>query len=87
LRFVRLVKESLKLLIFIDISFTNNRDLSSQIGYILVLVDASGAANILYWSSIKYKQVTRSVLASELYAMVYGFDMGASIKATIERIL
>ena len=87
MRFVRLAKESLKLLIFTDASFANNRDLSSQIGYILVLADASGAANILHWSSIKCKRVTRSVLASELYAMVHGFDMGASIKATIERIL
>ena len=85
--FVRLVKESLKLLIFTDASFANNRDLSSQIGYILVLADASGAANILHWSSIKYKRVTRSVLASELCAMVHRFDIGALIKATIERIL
>ena len=85
--FVRLAKESLKLLIFTDTSFANNRDLSSQIRYILVLVDASGTANILHWSLIKYKRVTRSVLASELYVIVYGFDMGASIKATIERIL
>ena len=30
---------------------------------------------------------SRSVLASELYAMVHGFDIGASIKATIEKIL
>jgi hypothetical protein len=36
---------------------------------------------------IKCKRVTRSVLASELYAMVHGFDIGASIKATIEKIL
>jgi hypothetical protein len=64
-----------------------NKDLSSQIGYILVLADASGNANILHWSSTKCKRVTRSVLASELYAMVHGFDIGASIKATIEKVL
>jgi hypothetical protein len=87
LHFVKLEKESLKLLVFTDASFANNKDLSSQIGYILVLADASGNANILHWSSIKCKRVTRSVLASELYAMVHGFDIGASIKATIEKIL
>jgi len=43
--------------------------------------------NILYWSSIKCKRVTRSVLASELYAMVHGFDMGIALKATAEKIL
>jgi hypothetical protein len=87
LRFAKLEKESLKLLIFTDTSFANNRDLSSQIRYILVLTDMNRTANILHWSSIKCKRVTRSVLASELYAMVHGFDMGASIKATIEKIL
>src|SRR6266516_5474470 len=43
--------------------------------------------NILHCSSIKCKRVTRSVLASELYAMVHGFDMGIALKTTIERSL
>lgn len=42
---------------------------------------------MLYWSSVKCKRVTRSVLASELYAMAHGFDIGASIKSTIEKTL
>ena len=67
--------------------FANNRDLSSQIGYILVLVDGTGYTNIIYWSSTKYKRVTRSVLASELYGMAYGFDMGALVKSIIDRVL
>jgi hypothetical protein len=87
LRFVTLDKTSLRLLAFTDASFANNRDLSSQIGYILVLADASGRANILHWSSTKCKRVTRSVLASELYGMAHGFDMGVSVKSTIDRIL
>ena len=87
LRFVRLDPTNLKLLVFTDASFANNKDLSSQIGYVLVLADASGHANIIHWSSIKCKRVTRSVLASELYGMTHGFDMGASIKSTIDRIL
>lgn len=87
LRFVKLDRDSLRLLAFTDASFANNRDLSSQIGYVLTLADGNNNANILHWSSIKCKRVTRSVLASELYGMVHGFDMGASIKATIEKIL
>ena len=47
-------------------------------------MDAQDRANILHWSSIKCKRVTQSVLASELYAMAHGFDMGAVIKTTIE---
>jgi hypothetical protein len=87
MRFVKLDQDSLQLLAFTDASFANNKDLSSQIGYVLVLADAKGRANILHWSSIKCQRVTRSVLASELYGMTHGFDMGASVKSTIERIL
>lgn len=87
LKFVKLDDKSLRLLIFTDASFANNKDLSSQIGYIIVLADSKGNANIIHWSSIKCKRVTRSVLASELYALVHGFDIGAALKATIELAL
>jgi len=48
LRFVKLEKESLQLLVFTDASFANNRDLSSQIGYILVMANTNERANILH---------------------------------------
>ena len=83
---MKLNKESLQLLVFTDASFANNKDLSSQIGYILVLADSINA-NILHWSLTKCKRVTRSVLALELYAMAHGFDMGASVKSTIDKVL
>lgn len=87
LRFVHLDAATLKLVVFTDASFANNKDLSSQIGYVIALVDGNNKANVLHWSSIKCKRVTRSVLASELYAMAHGFDMGAAIKSTIEKVL
>lgn len=87
LTYVKLDINTLRLLVFTDASFANNKDLSSQIGYILVLADITNKANIVHWSSIKCKRVTRSVLASELYAMAHGFDIGAAIKATVEQIL
>lgn len=87
LRFVNLDITTLKLVVFTDASFANNLNLSSQIGYIICLADASDKANIIHWSSIKCKRVTRSVLASELYAMAHGFDTGAVIKSTVEKIL
>jgi len=43
--------------------------------------------NIVYWSSIKCKRVTRLVLASKLYAMAHRFDYGAVLKSIIEKIL
>ena len=75
------------MLVFTDASFVNNKDLSLQIDYVLVLADKKGNANILHWSLIKCKRVTRSVLASELYGIGYRFDIRASVKLTIEKAL
>ena len=58
LKFIKLDTNTLQLLVFINASFTNNKDLSSQIGYIIVLTDAIKKANIIYWSLVKYKKVT-----------------------------
>jgi hypothetical protein len=80
---VPLDMSSLSLLVFTDASFANNKDLSSQISFVIILTDRNQSANILHWSLIKYKRVTRSVLASELYALAYGFNIGAVIKSTI----
>src|SRR6266571_3146269 len=38
----------------------------------------------MYWSLVKCKRVTKSVLAFELYAIAYGFDIGVVIKAIVE---
>src|SRR6266480_3773063 len=86
LHYVPLDLDSLQLIIFTDASFANNKDLSSQISFIIVLADRN-QANILHWSSIKCKRITRSVLAAELYAMSHSFDKEIVIKTTIEKIL
>ena len=46
--YIKLDINILRLLIFTDALFTNNKDLLSQIGYILVLVDIINKANIIY---------------------------------------
>lgn len=74
------------MIIFINTSFINNKDLSFQIEYIIVLMDKYNKANIIHWLSIKCKRVIRSVLASELYGMVLGFDISVAIKGTIDKI-
>jgi hypothetical protein len=86
LKFVPLDTDSLKLIIFTDASFANNKDLSSQIGYVIVLADGADKANIVHWTSVKCKRVTRSILASELYALALGFDIGAALKGTFDEI-
>jgi len=46
--FVKLDINILRLLAFTDALFTNNKDLLSQIGYVLVLEDVLYRANIIY---------------------------------------
>ena len=36
---------------------------------------------------MKYKRVTRSVLASKLYSIVYSFNIGAIVKLIVNRAL
>ncbi|KAI0997416.1 hypothetical protein K3495_g10772 [Podosphaera aphanis] len=93
LHYVPLELESIKMFVFVDDSFANNHDLSSQIGYFIALGnetlgdgDFKLKANILHWSSTKYKRVTRGILASELYGKVSGIDMGISISTTLNMI-
>ena len=69
--------------------------MSSQIGYVIILANKQKKdlgniivqGNILHQSSTKYKRVTRSVLASELYVIVVGFDIGSVIQTTSSGIL
>ena len=86
LTFVKTDVKTLRIIAFTDSSFANNKDLSSQIGYVIVLADAQNNANIIHWQSIKCRRVTRSVLASELYALSLGFDVAATIKSTLDQM-
>lgn len=78
-----------------DDSFANNHNLSSQIGFIIAIVNKKRnknstkyeiKGNILHWSSTKYKRVTHSVLASEIYSMVGGFNIGIVVTTTMKLI-
>jgi hypothetical protein len=51
-------------MIFSNLFFANNRDLFSQIIYVICLTNLKHV-NIVHWSSIKCKRVIRSVLATE----------------------
>ncbi len=86
LRFVLLNRNQLRLMIFIDAVFANTLDLHNQIDYVVCLTN-DVHANLIHWSSIKCKCITRSVLAIELYAMINDFDVEAVIKSIIERML
>ena len=80
------MKKPLHMAVFVDAAFANNRDLSSQLGFIVTLMDNEGAANIIHYSSQKSKRITRSALAAELYAMMNGFDTAAALKVSLDQL-
>ncbi|KAI0999538.1 hypothetical protein K3495_g8659 [Podosphaera aphanis] len=93
IRFIPINLKAAKLFVFVDGSFANNKDLSSQIGFVLVLANETQhdgefkiKGNILHWSSVKCQRVTHSVLASELYAMVQGVDVAFALHTTLRLI-
>src|SRR6266568_2699553 len=66
-----------KLFVFINKSFINNKDFSSQLGYeIIITNEFTGEnnfiiySNLIHWSSTKSKRVTQSILALKIYGMV-----------------
>lgn len=95
LTFIPLDLATAKIFVFVDGSFANNEDLTSQLGFVIVLANESIDAdndrftikgNIVHFSSTKSKRITRSVLASEVYGMVAGVDMAHVISSTIQII-
>jgi hypothetical protein len=86
LQYVKLNQSFFQLVIFSDSLFANNRDLFSQIDYVICLADAIHA-NILHWFFIKCKQITRSVLTIELFAMIHDFDVDSMLKITLIKML
>ncbi|KAK6218082.1 hypothetical protein QIS74_02513 [Colletotrichum tabaci] len=96
LTFVPLDLSSAKLFVFVDGSFANNRDMTSQLGFIIILGNEEPinghddaftlTGNVVHYSSTKSKRVTRSVLASEIYGMVAGVDMAYAISSTLTMI-
>ena len=94
LTYMSLDLSKVKLFVFVDGAFANNKDLSSQIGYTIIMENEAMendneftiVENIIHWSSVKSKRVTRSVLASEIYGMVSGVDIAIAINTTLKMI-
>jgi len=92
--YVPLDLSTAKLYVFVDGSFANNKDLSSQLGYEVILaneVDREDSfeihGNLIDWRSVKSKRVTRSVLASEVYGMSAGVDIAYTIGSTLNMVI
>lgn len=83
----RKLGEPLTLKAYADAAFATNYDLSSHIGFIIILCDSSGRAHILDYSSKKSKRVVRSIMGAEVYAFADAFDRSFVIRKDLERLL
>lgn len=79
--------KTLEIRVYADASWANNRDLSSQLGFMVFLVDGSGKCALINWQSKKSRRVTRSTMAAEIFALCNGFDSGFAFKDLVEEIL
>lgn len=83
LLFVKLDLNTVKLGVLVDAGFATNKDFSSQLRTVIIMIDSSGTANIIHYMSEKSKRNTSSVLAAELYSMVLRFDTSYKISICI----
>jgi hypothetical protein len=93
IRYIALDLDHKKLFVFVNGSFANNKDFSSQIRYLIILANKTSTGtgtdelaikgNLIHYSSTKSKRITRSVLASEIYSIIGGVNMAIVINITI----
>ena len=74
MKYPKLDPISLYLVVYSDASFNNNKDNSSQLGSIILLMDKYYRASVLHFSSYKSRRVTRFRMAAETLAIVDGLD-------------
>jgi hypothetical protein len=87
LKYPKLDINWLTLKVYMDASYANNYDESSQLGYITFQADASGKCQPIVWSSHKSRRVTRPMLESETMEFGDGFDAAYSLKHDLQTIL
>ena len=85
---------TIKLFVFVNRSFVNNKDFSSQLGYKIIIANESTRendftiySNLIHQSLTKSKCITRSVLALEIYRMVSGVNIAIAIRTTLKIII
>lgn len=72
--------------IFIDAIFTTNDNSSSQLGFLICVMDKFNYCNIIHYSSSKSRRVCRGALAAELFTLVNGFDYSSTMRLDINEM-
>lgn len=80
LHFPKLDMQSLRLVCYVDASFANRHDKSSQIGYLICLTDKSRRAAVLSFKSCRSWRVAQSAMTAEALAFAAGFDAAHALR-------
>ncbi|KAF1971738.1 hypothetical protein BU23DRAFT_581269 [Bimuria novae-zelandiae CBS 107.79] len=83
LRYIPITLINAKLIVFVDSSFTNNKDLSSQLGFILMLINKSIDSdntftiygNIIHYSLTKCKRIIIERLSLPVVPLIICIDL------------
>jgi hypothetical protein len=93
LDYIALDLNTCKLFVFANGSFANNKNLSFQLGFLILLANEMRkssffelVSNIIHWSSTKCKRVTRSVLISEIYGIINDINIDITLAITLQLI-
>jgi Reverse transcriptase (RNA-dependent DNA polymerase) len=87
LKMSKVCLETAQLIVYCDASFASNRDLTSQLGFLIFLRDDAGHVCLLDGGSKKCDRVTRSVMGAELFALAHGFDRALIIQDFLRNCL
>ena len=79
-------EETLHLRVYADAFFASSDDLSSQLGYIVLLCDGHSRCHVMTYSRRKSRRVVKSIMAGEVYAFADALEAAFIIKHSLERI-
>lgn len=83
LSFVLLDADSIWIVVFADKSFASKADMTSQLEFIISLIDKNNRENTVHYSSFMAKHVTQSVFAAEIFDLVHAVDFASTMRNTV----
>ena len=87
LRVPKLKVDTVRVVGFADASFAGNHDLSSQLGFIVLLVDANNDCVPITFKSYKARRVARSAMTAEVIAFSDMVDAAITLARELENLL
>lgn len=84
---LKLDAASFRIVGFSDASFANRRELSTQLGYIIFLVDGDSNSVPIEFKSYRSRRITYSTMAEKVIAFANISDSAVTLRKVVERLL